>query len=134
VTPGESITSLATSRYQAADLIGASGLVPVRITLGSPRWKLPYALVGSIKALAPTRDLFARRGSTHFESDYVAQLDGHGVEVLSSAVDALSRQHGGRGLVLLCFEDVRVLGESSCHRRMFARWWEARTDQRVPEL
>jgi len=46
----------------------------------------------------------------------------------------VSAAHGGRGLVLLCFEDVEALGEGSCHRRMFARWWEARTAQRVDEL
>jgi len=125
---------MATSRYQAHELVVASGLVPVRITLGAPRWRLPYQLGGTIRMLAPTRDLFAQRGDPGFEERYIAQLEKTGVGTLAHAIDEVSEEHGGRGLVLLCFEDVSVHGESSCHRRMFARWWQSKTGQHVGEL
>lgn len=134
MTTGEHWAALTTSRYQERERIGASGMVPVRITLGAPRWKLGYELGGSIKALAPTRALFALRGTGDFEPGYLAQLEGHGVEAIAVEIGTLSADHGGRGLVLLCFEDVHELGEGSCHRRMFAHWWEAKTGRRAPEL
>lgn len=53
-----------------------------------------------------------------------------GVDRLRRAFERLAREHGGQRLVLLCFEaDV-----SECHRGQFARWWQERTGQEVPEL
>jgi hypothetical protein len=126
--------SLSTSRYQAHDLIVSSGLVPVRITIGAPRWKLRYTLGGPIRSIAPSRELFARRGDPAFEGLYIAQLEECGIDAIFKDIQALSHEHGGRGLVLLCFEDIAELGEGSCHRRMFARWWQSKTGQRVNEL
>ncbi|MGD0853829.1 MAG: hypothetical protein ABSA07_10820 [Acidimicrobiales bacterium] len=128
------VDHLATSRFQATDRILDSGLVPVRISRGAPRWKLRYKLAGAVKSLAPSADLYARRGSSAFESDYMHQLDVLRVDDLSQEFRSISEGHGGAGLVFLCFEDLDVLGEGSCHRRMFARWWEARTGMPIPEL
>jgi hypothetical protein len=125
---------LATSRFQAADRILESGLVAVRISRGAPRWKLRYELAGAIKSLAPSKDLYAKRGSPEFEAEFIQQLDALGTELLSDEFRTISDGHGGAGLVLLCFEDLDELGEGSCHRRMFARWWEARTGRSIPEL
>lgn len=125
---------LATSRFQAADRILESGLVAVRISRGAPRWKLRYELAGAIKSLAPSKDLYARRGLPDFEAEFVQQLDGLSTEPLSEEFRTISDGHGGAGLVLLCFEDIDELGEGSCHRRMFARWWETRTGHLIPEL
>jgi len=96
------MVQLATSRYQAASLIVASGLVPVRITLGHPRYR--------------------------------AELDRVGLDAVQGALSDVSAGHEGRGLVLLCFEDVVKLGGLSCHRRSFAHWWYEQTGQVVPEL
>ena len=125
---------LATSRYQNYGTLEASGLVPVRITRGAPRWKLPYRLGASVSILAPTREVFAIEDPFEFDRAYRAQLAAIGVPEIYEQLDRISREAGGRGLVLLCFEDVQILGELSCHRRTFARWWEESTDQVVPEL
>ena len=128
------MTHLATSRYQAAKLIQASGLVPVRVTRGHPRFQLGFELGGTLMLLAPNKDLFYRRDECDFDAEYRAQLDGLGTERVQNALSEVSAAHDGRGLVLLCFEDVAKLGELSCHRRSFARWYYDRTGQAVPEL
>jgi hypothetical protein len=91
-------------------------------------------LAGAVKSLAPSADLYARRGSPGFESDYLEQLDALSVDELSQEFRSISQHHGGAGLVLLCFEDLDELGDGSCHRRVFARWWETRTGRPIPEL
>lgn len=126
---------LATSCYQAAERIAASGLAPVRITLGAPRWKLPYRLAGTVTVLAPTRAIFALKDSAGFEAAYRAHLDQAGTAAVVAELERVAADNPGTpGLVLLCFEDVERLGDSACHRRMFARWWEEATGQAVPEL
>lgn len=46
----------------------------------------------------------------------------------------ISDAHSDAGFCLLCFEDVEKVGDVPCHRRSFARWWEEKTAQEVPEL
>ena len=106
--------------------------MPTRITLGAPRWKLAYSLGGRIRELAPTRAVFAIEDEAEFDSAYREQLDGCGVDVIAGEIQRVSLEHAGRGLVLLCFEDIGKLGEMSCHRRGFARWWEETTGQPRP--
>jgi hypothetical protein len=48
---------LATSRYQAANLIEASGRAAVGITRGYPRFKLRYPVLANLRQLAPTREM-----------------------------------------------------------------------------
>jgi hypothetical protein len=129
------VRPLATSRYQNHELIIDSDLVPTRITLGAPRWKLRYSLAGHIPALAPTRAIFAIEDEGEFDSAYRLHLAGVGVQFINEEIQRVSAENNGdRGLVLLCFEDLEVLGENSCHRRAFARWWQEQTDQEVREL
>jgi len=134
MTNPKAVVPLATSRYQNTSLIIDSGFVPVRITLGPPRWKLGYTLNGQIKILAPSRWIFAIKDEVEFDEAYRKQLDEHGVDQIAAEIGRVSGAFGDRGLVLLCFEDILKLGEMSCHRRSFARWWEERTQQTVPEL
>ncbi len=105
--------------------------VPVRITLGKPRFRLPYSYE-EVRLLAPTPAIFRLRDDAEFERAYLDHLDRIGVERLRGAFDAISDKHGGRRLVLLCYEDV--LAGQLCHRRMFARWWQEQTGQEVPEM
>jgi len=128
------MVQLATSRYQAASLIVASGLVPVRITLGHPRFKLGYELGGTVMLLAPSRELLFKQGDFDFDTVYRAELDRVGLDAVQGALSDVSAGHEDRGLVLLCFEDVVKLGGLSCHRRSFAHWWYEQTGQVVPEL
>jgi hypothetical protein len=46
-----------TSRYQNQEAIIASGLVPVRVTVGHPRFRLRYELKATIRELAPYPDM-----------------------------------------------------------------------------
>ena len=125
---------LVTSSYRQHQLIVASGRVPVRVTHGHPRFRLGYELEATIKEIAPTKSLLAIQDLSEFDVAYRAQLDLCGVTRIAQRLNAVSQQFGQRGLVLLCFEDLRRLGEFSCHRRSFARWWEAQTGEEVPEL
>ena len=131
--PGVDFT-LATSRYQNYQAIETCGLSPVCTSRGRPRWKLPYDLHSGLGLLAPSREVFAIENEVEFDAAYRAQLDASGPDVIWERLQQASESGGHRGLVLLCFEDVGVLGEYSCHRRSFARWWQEQCGQEVPEL
>jgi len=122
---------LATSRYQARDLILASGLAPVRTTVGRPRFRLGYELAGFASELAPY-GAFGVDDPVEFERRYVDRLERAGVASIGATLQAIAHRAGSPGCVLLCFEDV--LAGESCHRRVFAAWWEAKTGQPVLEL
>lgn len=121
---------ITTARYQNHSAIVASGLTPVRITLGAPRMRLPYAY-GAMRELAPTRDIF-HLPDDQFDRRYVEILEGVGVDRIRDRFADLAGD--SPGLVLLCFEDLRVDGPNGCHRRVFARWWMARTGDLITEL
>ena len=126
------MTKLATSRYHAKDLIVASGLVPVGITVGRPRWHPTYHAGEKpvyIKEAAPY-GLLGLEDKTEFTERYLARLDAIGIEAFHHRFAEISDAHGARGLVFLCFEPV---GEF-CHRHLLARWLEEQTGQHVPEL
>ena len=125
-------TALATSRYQSRDLVLESKMTPIRITVGGPRFSLGYTLAGNIAELAPTRPMF-QLTKENFELAYRLKLDDVGVPAIAAKFRSLDRQHGSKGLVLLCFDDV-VSGEDWCHRTMFSQWWEKETGQEIPEL
>ncbi len=121
-------SSTTSSQYQAKELILASGLVPVGISIGEPKFALGYECV-KLTRLAPwgLREL----DDDHlFAALYRDRLDSIGVGMLRSRFHSISAAHDGRGLVLLCFEKPGVF----CHRRVFADWWTEQTGQHVPEL
>jgi hypothetical protein len=121
-----------TARYSNRT-IAASGLAPICITLGAPRFRLPYRIAETDKRFAPSREIFHTHDRTVFESAMRERLD-H--ELGDRAVDVLHDYdvaHGGNGLVLLCFEDVRK-PEVWCHRQIVAKWIEERLGIVVPEL
>jgi hypothetical protein len=103
--------------------------VAVRITLGRPpRWfGHPHEEMG---LLAPPPAVFRLKDDAEFEAAYEQHLNAVGVERLSQRFRDLSEKHGGRRLVLPCFES-RV---EDCHRGQFSRWFESKTGQEVPEL
>jgi hypothetical protein len=130
--PAESICAkflkLATSRYQAKDLIVASGLVPVGISIGKPKFPLGYTPV-YMKEAAPW-GLREIADNDEFSERYQARLDGIGIDVFQRRFAEISTAHDGRGLVLLCFEPAGQF----CHRHLFASWFEKQTGEHVPEL
>jgi hypothetical protein len=68
-----------------------------------------------------------------FEQTYRARLDDLGVEAIRALLQRCRDDVGNDRLVLLCFENLNELGKS-CHRRIFATWWEENTSEVVPEL
>lgn len=126
------MTKLATSRYQAKDLIVASGLVPVGVTVGRPRWHPTYHAGEKpvyIKEAAPY-GLLGLDDKTEFSERYLSRLDAVGIDAFLRRFIEISDAYRGRGLVFLCFEPVAEF----CHRHLFARWIEQHTGQHVPEL
>jgi hypothetical protein len=125
--------NLATSRYQAADLIEASGRAAVGITLGYPRWKLRYPVVANLRQLAPTREIIRVEDEPMFEDLYRNRLDDLGVGGVRELLTTCAERANNERLVLLCYEDLTKPG-LRCHRRLFAAWWQENTDEVVPEL
>jgi hypothetical protein len=126
----DSMPPLYTSRYQSFD--PAWG-VPVAITRGLPRGNWFRYPLERICELAPTRELFAIEDPAAFEAAYRAQLDGHGRELLADRFREISDGHGGKPLVLLCYEDLTRAGEW-CHREIFSALWREWTGQEVAEI
>lgn len=102
-------------------------IIKVRISIGNPRWKLPYEIAGTIKSLMPTRDMLGLEYDV-YKKIYFRMLDAVGIDEIKKALSAF-----GKKIVLLCFENV-TKDDSWCHRRMFAEWYEKKTGTKIPEL
>jgi hypothetical protein len=110
----------------------ASGLVPVGITVGRPRWQPTYAQgekPAYIREAAP-HGLLGLQDNAEFTERYLAGLDAIGIDLFLDRFAEISAGRDGRGLVFLCFEPVGDF----CHRNLFARWLEQRTGRHVAEL
>lgn len=120
-----------TSRYANGDLADLD-LVKVGITIGNPRFKLPYERE-HLRLLAPARHVFRIGDQEEFRQAFEAQLAETGVEVIRRRLLDISEAHDGRDLVLLCFEDLTKPG-LYCHRTHFADFWQDQTGAEVKEL
>ena len=107
-------------------------VVPVRTSRRPPRFKLAYPLTEKLSDLMPDLNMLDLPRA-EFETAYRAKLGQIGVDALRAQLEAISAQHGGKPLALLCFEDVSR-DEMACHRRVFARWWTEQTGEQVNEL
>lgn len=119
------------------DSPATSGLVPVRTSLGTPRWFGWAKATPYLGELAPY-GLIDQEDQDEFERLYVKRLEKAGVEKIAERLLEIHREYGGsatmgRPLALLCYENLQKPGKW-CHRTMFAAWWERETDQKVPEL
>jgi hypothetical protein len=123
---------LYTSHFRAGKLILAGDYAPVRISVGNPRFKLPYELVGACKLLMPTRDML-KLPIDEYRDRFIGILEGHGVSKIREEIERLANEAVDRDLVFLCFEKLEKPGEW-CHRRMFAEWWVEKTGESIPEL
>ena len=130
---------IATSRFSNKELVKASGLAPVAITLGAPRFNVGY-LWGRVLALAP-HGLFQVKDPVEFWPAYREHLDRLGAVVIERLLSCawhdyvvslgVSRDECP-GVVVLCFEDVHK--GDWCHRQVFAAWWTEQTGEPVAEL
>jgi hypothetical protein len=122
---------LYTSRWANKELAYLD-VVPVGISRGLPRWKLAYSY-RTLQLLAPTRQAFGLKNPDEFAAAYTTGLVEIGLEVILGALKSISRDNGGKPLVLLCYEDVLPPPHGKgnwCHRTIAARWLE----QKVPGL
>ena len=117
-----------TSRYSNPALAGGERRA-VRISMGTPRFRLGYRLDADIPELMP----FGLRGRAFdsFMAGYVERLEKAGAARIGAILERM--QQGGRDAVLLCYEDIRKPG-AWCHRTMFADWWRERTGETIAEL
>ncbi|MFF7586721.1 DUF488 family protein [Kitasatospora purpeofusca] len=106
--------------------------VPVRITRGAPRFRLPYQLLHTVAELAPGAAYF-NRPQPEFTAAYRADLAALGAHRIAERLGAIAEQEREQRLVLLCFEDLAKPNEW-CHRRIFAEWWLEATGDQVREL
>lgn len=116
-----------TSRYANKVLAVRQDIAPISISLYRPRWKLPYIIAGSIRALAPAKALLGL-DEYQYIIRYTIAMQALDIDALRQQIAALAI---GKDACLLCYED---LNDEWCHRRMFAEWWEARTGERIEEL
>lgn len=120
-----------TSRYSNPELRTGKYLT-VRISLGTPKWKLGYELCYEMPDLMPFGLLNKFDTQEEFEPAYFARLDQKGVGKIRYQLERL--ENSGKDVVLLCYEDIRKGPDDWCHRRSFAKWWEKKTGQVIPEL
>lgn len=120
-TSGFSNPELKTGKYTA-----------VRISVGSPRWKVGYDISGAISELMPKGIFGKYETKAAFEVEYRKRLECIGVDYIRKLIAGYELL--GKDVVLLCYEDVRK-GESDwCHRTIFADWWREKTGEVIPEL
>ncbi len=119
-----------TSRYANPELKSCK-YTAVRISIGSPRWKLGYEIAGAIDELMP-KGIFGIKDYDEFHRLYFAKLDAIGVDKIREKLQRFEEL--SKPVVLLCFEDIRKGAWNWCHRKMFASWWEQHTCEKIPEL
>jgi hypothetical protein len=101
---------------------------PVRISLGRPKFWPQAEHFPFIAELAPDGWMLGLEGEQYTRA-YLAKLDKVGVETITARFEAITT-NPDVALALLCFEADRA----NCHRGLFARWWQERTGEVVPEI
>ena|SRR5450759_720860 len=124
-----------TGRYQNAGGIKASGLTPIGITNGNPRWPLSYKLAENARIFAPDRkDLFhSGLPKPIWRSRYIEQIEKDLGDNALAYLQQLDTKYSSHGPVLLCFEDLRKPG-LWCHRTFLAEWLNERFKLNVTEI
>lgn len=89
---------LFTSRYSNKE-IATADLVPVGISLGNPRFRLAYTVAANLRMLAPDRSTWGLKPNL-FATIYSDKLDNLGFNRIKAQLEEVSRNHGGKDLVL----------------------------------
>jgi len=121
-----------TSRFHNRELRERPDLVKVAITVGKPRWPVGFEFV-EFNWLAPYGKLFRINDRSKFTVAYFQKLDRIGVAAIRKRFPPIPDQHGGKDLMLLCYENLTKPGEW-CHRQVFAQWWLRETGEVIVEL
>jgi hypothetical protein len=120
---------LYTARYQ--EFLPEWG-IPVRSTLGNPRFRLPYTLAGWWRGVTPRREWFHSEFGD-FRRSYRHMLHQQGLDRLMTEAAAFlgkDEDPAHARLVVLCFDDIRKPGVW-CHRELMGEWF---TEQGVPVI
>ncbi|WP_406128026.1 ParB/RepB/Spo0J family partition protein [Streptomyces sp. NBC_00989] len=107
--------------------------IPVRTTVGRPRWRLPYELAGHAKTLTPTRDLLKIEAEDAYEAGYRALLTTRGIDAIRAELEEIAAQYESGRLVFLCFDKLSV-ANNWCHRSYAARYLSEHMGLTIPEL
>ncbi len=121
-----------TARYANRLGIVGSGAVPVQMSVGVPDWPLGFTVAATLLEAAPAPWTVRMADADEFRRVYLAKLERLGVARLRQALHAICERTGKDALALLCFENVA--SGATCHRRIFAEWWERETGEVVEEL
>jgi hypothetical protein len=107
--------------------------LPVRTSLGAPKYPLDYELPDEAKVWEITpRWSYLRAPFDSYREQYLNQLHAYGVTRIQSRFTQLQHRFQAADLVILCFESRP---DSWCHRRMFAaEFWLPATGEVIPEL
>ena len=119
-----------TARYLNPN-INNRQFIPLRISLGAPKFSLTYSIAANFNVIAPTREILLIADKDAYRREYRRYLETIGVDAIRNALRPFLQ--ADKETLLLCFEDLRDPGQW-CHRRFFAEWWEEKTKERVPEL
>lgn len=120
---------LFTGRYATVRAVPPGLIVPVRTSVGVPRFVPGARSFPAIEELMPY-GLLKVTDLEEFTWRYRRRLDRH-ADAIDARLAELHRGHPGRPLVLCCFEDLRT---SWCHRRVWASWHAERTGVAVEEF
>lgn len=109
--------------YYANKAIATSGYLPVGISIGGCRFKIPYTLSARIRELMPTSAVREAPTLGQAKTLYYDHLDAIGPDQIRAKLPS-------GDIVLLCFERPG----QPCHRHWFASWWHSKTGEPVTEL
>jgi hypothetical protein len=120
-------TRIATGRYQTWK---PEHGVPVRITVGAPRFWGNRPQLADLRVAAPYGLLDPAIPTDECRRRYLERLDAKASQV-ETGLARIAGQHPGEQLVLCCFEDV---SRDACHRTWLAEWLHEKYGIEVPEL
>jgi hypothetical protein len=109
-------------------LIAGGKTLPIRISWGSPRFRLSYKIREAAPEIMPERDM-RHLDPVGYEYHYREILEEETVSKIADRLTLLSRGDF-YDLVLLCFCKPGL----PCHRLIFAKWWAERTGKIIKEL
>ena len=118
-----------TSYYSNTKNINTRDNCYVSISVGTPKWVLPYEL-HHCKVLKPFSIFGMYDNMVDYEREYRKYLDSVGVDKIRRAFRAIMEESGKKNLVLLCYEKDK----KECHRYTFAKWWYEQTGEVVQEI
>jgi hypothetical protein len=104
--------------------------VPVRISLGTPKFWPAAERLPAVAELMPPGWVLGEPNDERAERGYLAKLDRIGVDRILGRLDAIAAEHDGAALALACYEaDPRA-----CHRSWAAKWLLEQIGIAVPEI